>query len=215
MSDERDEKGFWIAGLAAMDAAIAHGGELYGEAMSDDFNAAFDHIVALLNDSVTLFERQSFSTSAFVAITAIEETAKAHVAIYRKDRAEGRSKGGDPLRDHKKKHRIAVLPSVFMGERLSKALGKDSCARLQAEAETGGFTATREAALYCARLDGRFMTPRMAVSPARAWELLMLAIETLDDRLVGWTNHSMAEGGRIDALFDQIAASKPDGHIEP
>ncbi len=55
----------------------------------------------------------------------------------------------------------------------------------------------------------------MAVSPARAWELLLLAIETLDDGLVGYTDHSMAETGRIGALFDQIAASKPDGHIKP
>jgi hypothetical protein len=46
MSDERDEKGSWIAGLAAMEAAIAYGGALYGEATFDDFNAAFDHIVA-------------------------------------------------------------------------------------------------------------------------------------------------------------------------
>ncbi len=215
MSDERDEKRSREPGLAAVEDAIAHGGALYGDATSDDFDAAFDHIVALLKDSVVLLERQSFSTTACVAITALEETARADVAIFRKDRAEGRSKDRDPLRDHKNKHQMAVLPTVFMGERLTKALGEDSCARLQAEAETDGFTATREAALCCARLDGRFMSPRMAVSPARAWELLLLGIETLDDRLVGWTNHSMAERGRIDALFEQIAASKPDGHIEP
>ena len=64
---------------------------------------------------------------------------------------------------------MAVLPTVFMGERLTKALGKDTCARLQAEAEFDGFTNTREAALYCTRLDGRFVTPRTAVSSSRAW----------------------------------------------
>jgi hypothetical protein len=75
--------------------------------------------------------------------------------------------------------------------------------------EADGFTMTREAALYCVRLDGRFMTPRTAVSARRAWELLLLAIETLDDSLVGYTDHSRAKSGRLDPLFDQIALSKP------
>lgn len=209
MSNKTDRRISWPAGLAAVEAAIAYGGTLYGESISDDFNAAFDHIFALLADSVALFERQSFSTSAFVAITAIEETAKAHIAIYRKGPGQGRKKGRDPLREHKKKHHMAVLPTVFMGERLIKALGEHACARLQAEAETDGFTKIREAALYCARLDGRFMTPGTAVSPRRAWELLLLAIETLDDSLVGYTDHSMAKSRHLDALFDQIAVSKP------
>jgi NAD(P)-dependent dehydrogenase (short-subunit alcohol dehydrogenase family) len=72
-----------------------------------------------------------------------------------------------------------------------------------------GFTATREAALYCARVDGKFTTPRTAVSAERAWELLVLAIEALDDALVGYTSHSMAKSARIDALFDRIAAQNP------
>lgn len=214
MSDRKDENTIWPAGLGAVEAAITYGGTLYGDAISDDFDAAFDHIVALLDDAVALFERQSFSTSAFVAITAIEETAKAHVAVFRKDRAEGRSKGRDPLHDHKMKHRMAVLPTVMMGERLTRALGEEVCARLQTEAETDGFAATREAALYCARLNGRFRTPRTAVPPARAWELLLLAIETLDDGLVGYTDHSFAARRHTDTLFEQIASLKPDERIE-
>ena len=102
MSDEAQKATSYPSGLAAIEAAIAYGGALYDEAKSDDFNAAFDHIFALLGDAIALFMRKSFSMSAFVAITAIEETAKAHVAIFRKDRAEGWSKGGDPLRNHKR-----------------------------------------------------------------------------------------------------------------
>jgi AbiV family abortive infection protein len=96
-------------------------------------------------EAAGLFERQSFSTSAFLAITVIEETAKAHVAIFRKDRPEGTIKGRDPLHDHRMKHRMAILPPMFISDRLERALGKDTCVKLQKEAETTGFTATREA----------------------------------------------------------------------
>lgn len=209
MSGERDRKESSPIGLSEVDAAIAYGGAIYSKDAPADFNAAFDHIVGLLDDSVALFNRKSFNTSAFLAITAIEETAKAHVAIYRGDRAEELGKGRDPLRDHRKKHHMAVLPTVFMGGRLTTILGADVCSRLQEEAETDGFITTREASLYCGRYQGSFTTSRMAVSSARAWELLLLALETLDDGLVGYTDHSMAESGRINALFDQIAASKP------
>jgi len=64
-------------------------------------------------------------------------------------------------------------------------------------------------ALDCARVDGKFTTPRTAVSAERAWELLVLATEALDDALVGYTNHSRAKSARIDALFDRIAAQNP------
>ena len=98
-----------------------------------------------------------------------------------------------------------------MGKRLNEVLGEDVCTRLLTEAEIDGFTATREAALYCANVNGHFVVPRTAISPARAWELLLLAIETLDDRPVGYTNYSMAKSHRADELFKKIAALKPDG----
>ncbi|MFC5357093.1 AbiV family abortive infection protein [Azospirillum himalayense] len=209
MSDEKRAPG--DAGLAAVEAAIAYGGGLYGELKVEDFNAAFDHVVSLLEDAATLFAKGAPNTAAFLAITAIEETAKAHVAIFRKDLAEGRAKGRDPLLDHKAKHRMAITPTVFMGERLVQALGRDACARLQTEAEGGGFTATREAGLYCARVNGRFTTPRAAVPPERAWELLLLAIETLDDALIGYSDHSLTRADHVASLFERIAAAKPGG----
>ncbi len=210
MSGKKDEKMPETIGLATVESAIAYGGAVFGEGKSNDFDAAFDHIVALMEDSAALFMSQSFNTSVFLAITVMEETAKTQVAIYRKDKPEKLKKGRDPLLDHKKKHCMAVLPTVFMGERLNKALGEDVCARLQKEVETEGFTATREAALYFALVNGRFVTPHSAISQARAWELLLLAIETLDDSLVGYTNHSMAKSDQIDRLFENIAALKPD-----
>jgi AbiV family abortive infection protein len=52
-------------------------------------------VVALLDDAAVLFERSSFNTSAFLAITAIEETAKAHVALFHKGGDVAKRKGRD------------------------------------------------------------------------------------------------------------------------
>jgi AbiV family abortive infection protein len=210
MSNEGQKEKFGPTGIAVVESAVTFGGAVFSEATAVDFNSAFDHVVALLDDAAVLFERSSFNTSAFLAITAIEETAKAHVGLFRKDGDVTTHKGRDPLRDHKKKHQMGVLPTVFMDERLTTVLGKDACVRLENEAQTDGFTATREASLYCARLDGRFVTPRRAVTRIRARELLLLAIETLDDSLVGYSSHTMADRGRIDTLFDRIAGMSED-----
>lgn len=199
-----------VSGLVAVENAIAFGGALYTGATVNDFNAAFDHVLAMLEDAVALFSRDSFNTSVFLSITALEETAKAHVAIFRRDRPEGRAKGRDLLHDHKQKHHMAVVPTVFVGDRLREALGADVCVRLQQEAETTGFTATREASLYCARVEGRFVTPAQSIKPMRAWELLLLAIETFDGSLVGCSNHTMLKSDRIDAMFTLAVGVKPN-----
>jgi len=52
-----------------VEATMTFGGVLYGEATAVDFISAFDHVVALLDDAVVLFERSFFKTSAFLAIS--------------------------------------------------------------------------------------------------------------------------------------------------
>ena len=46
---------------------------------SEDLNEALDHIVRLLTDASLLLESGSHATSCFLAITALEETAKIHL----------------------------------------------------------------------------------------------------------------------------------------
>jgi AbiV family abortive infection protein len=210
MSEGGQKEKIGPTGIAVVQSAVDYGGALYSEATAVDFNSAFDHIVELLDDAAVLFERSSFNTAAFLAITAIEETAKAHVGLFRRGGDGIKRKGRDPLRDHKMKHQMGALPTVFMGARLTTALGKDVCVRLEKESQTDGFIATREASLYCARLGDRFVTPRSVVTKARAWELLLMAIETLDDGLVGYSSHTMAGCSRIDALFDRVARTLQD-----
>ncbi len=109
-------------GFTAVEAALEYGGKLYESV--DDFNVALDHVASLIEDAVALYER-GLGSSAFLAITALEETSKAHVGSYRKDRPEGPSKGRDPLRDHKAKHSMALMGTVFMSERIISALGQE------------------------------------------------------------------------------------------
>ena len=153
--------------------------------------------------------RSNAIVAALSAITALEETGKAHVSIYRRDNPEAPPRGRDPLRDHKAKHRMAILPTVFMTDRIIRALGRERADALQDEAQTSGFTALREAALYCGRNSSGFESPRMAIAPLLAWEFLILAIEAADDALVGRTNHSNEVGKAFELLFARISAQRP------
>ena len=47
------------------------------------FHAAIDHVAILLEDAIVAFRRGSFGTSAFLAITSLEETAKAEILLFR------------------------------------------------------------------------------------------------------------------------------------
>jgi AbiV family abortive infection protein len=200
MADTKD-------GFGTVQSAISYGGRLYDS--KDDFNAAIDHVARLLKDAVILYERGSYGSAAFLAITALEETSKANVGIYRRDKTDEPVKGRDPFRDHKAKHSMAVLPTVFMTERVVTALGKDRAATLQTEAQEKGFTLAREAALYCARTPSGFVTPKTATPPIQSWEFVVLAIEAADDALVGYTNHSYDVGKAFDALFERMTAQHP------
>jgi AbiV family abortive infection protein len=204
-SDEKQEHE--ASGLSPVEAALAYGGKLYDK--PEDFDVALDHIAGLLDDATTLFERGSFATAAFLSITALEETGKAHVGAFRRDKPGIMPKGRDPLRDHKAKHRMAVLPTVFMSARIIDALGRDRADALHKEAHAAGFAAMREAALYCARNASGFESPRDAIPPRISWEFLILAIEAADDALVGYTNHSYEVGTGFDALFVRVAARRP------
>lgn len=51
---------------------------------ADDFDAAFDYVLDLLEKANLLYCIPSFHLSAFISITAIEEIAKAHVGVSRR-----------------------------------------------------------------------------------------------------------------------------------
>jgi AbiV family abortive infection protein len=192
--------------FAVVKAAIDFGGPGYGEDGIAGFNTASQHVLVLLEDAVAAFERGSYGTSVFLAITALEETAKAEILMFRIPKPEGPKKTwGDPLRSHMKKHAISVRPTTFM-DRLPKILGVDTCERLQREATDGSINRLRETAIYVSySADGTILTPAMALDRARAREIVLLALESADDILVGSTNESYQLGQSIEAFIAQVS----------
>lgn len=192
--------------FSAVQAAIDFGGPGYGDDPVLGFNTAGQHVLVLLGDSVAAFERGSYGTSVFLAITALEETAKAELLAFRVQKPEGtQKKWGDPLRSHMKKHAMAVRPTTFMG-RLPKILGAETCERLQREATDGSTNRLRETAIYVScSADGTISTPAMALDRNRAREIVLLALESADDILVGSTNESYQLGQSIEAFIAQVS----------
>jgi AbiV family abortive infection protein len=191
--------------LAAVDAAIEHDKSPSGMLSSNEFDLMATHVAVLVADAVACFDRKSYGTCVFLSVTALEETAKAEMLGFR-GRPGPTPKGGrDPMLIHAQKHKIAVRPTTFFG-RLPRILGNEVCARLQREAENGELNKLREQALYVHLDHTGVTTPATAVDATRAREILLLALETADDVLVGWTNASMVLGERFDAAIERLSS---------
>jgi len=196
----------WGSFMEAVEKAIDRPGVGYGNAGADGFNAAGQHVLTLLEDAVAIYQKGSYGTAAFLAVTALEETAKTDILTFRRERdGDVRPKGRDPLRDHAEKHKIAVRPTVWMGQRLIEAIGRDRCLAIKAEVEGGGLTALREAGLYVAFDGGKIVSPSEAISKGRAREILLVALEAADDILVGSTNASYEWTAPLESLFKTVS----------
>jgi AbiV family abortive infection protein len=203
MADKDDEP---FDFFTSVQAAIEFGGSGYGEDPVLGFDTASQHVLVLLEDAVDAFARSSYGTSVFLAITALEETAKNELLGFRVQKSDGgQKKRGDPLRSHMKKHALAVRPTTFMG-RLPKSLGAETCARLKGEATDGTINRLRETAIYAScSADGEVSTPATAVDRTRAREIVLLALESADDILVGWTSDSYDLTEPFEALMARVS----------
>lgn len=185
---------------SAIGTALATGERLGNS--SEEFNCICEHIVQLLEGASMLLAVDSHATAAFLSITALEETAKAHVGMFRRGTTPiKRSK--DYLYKHGEKHRLVLGSTVAMGSRLQAAIGEDRMLALIALAQKGGFVIMREAALYVEQKNGFFSTPSAVIPRSTARELLLLAIEAFNDALVGYTTRSMELGDKADEVFDK------------
>ncbi|HVU41385.1 MAG TPA: AbiV family abortive infection protein [Xanthobacteraceae bacterium] len=190
--------------LDLVQRSIDYGLSIGGSA-SVIFDTAAEHVAVLLSDAVDSFRRGSFGTSIFLAITAMEETAKAEIITFRvRPRPDGSTRGRDPLRHHFTKHQLAIRETTFMG-RLPNLLGPEVCARLKQEAGTGCFEKLREKALYVDFNEHGVHTPEATITQERAREIVLLALECADDILVGWTNASWLLRQRFEPWFAEFS----------
>lgn len=185
--------------------AVDAGGNLYPT--TEDFNRACEHVLQLLADATTLFHARSFGTATFLAITAIEETAKLSVGIFRKGESDGRRRG-DPLYSHADKHAIAAVPfPLSLRPRLIDALGEEAANSLLDQAHCGDFVKRRESSLYADTNQGRLTIPKDVVASDDARGTILFALDIYTDVIVGLTNRTYSLGEQADKLFERVASA--------
>jgi len=190
-------------------AATEIGGIVFSDGRtSEEFDRGCDHIHRLLTDSYSLYSSTSFSTSVFLSITAIEEIAKLEIAVFRNNKrtAPAKNRRDDALFSHKAKHAIALQEVITIGHRLPDAIGAERLRELIDIAESGGLVNLREAALYMENVDGTFLCPNERILRRTAREILLLALEVWDDKLVGFTNHTYDLDVTLMQIFKDVAA---------
>ena len=174
-----------------------------------EFNRGCDHVSELLNSAFQLFMSGAFPTTIFIAITAIEEIAKLEIAVYRRKNATAPAKNRreDHLFNHKAKHSIALQEVIAIGTRLPNAIGEERVRELLNMAETGELIGMREASLYTDVVDGQFTTPSERFFKKDARDILLLALEVWDDRLVGLTNYTYELDEKLMEMFTRVENS--------
>lgn len=172
---------------------------------ADDLNIGIDHLFRLIKDSYILYQNKSFASSVFLSIAVIEEVAKIHMALFVKGTNTYVKK--EKLRDHKSKEMIGVNYTVCMGTRIKEALGDEMLEKIYNLAYSGELKELREKSIYFERCDGAVVTPYDIITQEFSKSILLFAIDSFDDNLVGLTTHSMDVSIKTDALFESLASS--------
>lgn len=176
----------------------------------DDFNKGCIHIVQLLRDSYLLYINDSYSTSVFMSITAIEEIVKLHIGMYRKEPnvVETSNKKKDKLFNHDTKHILASIETLKMGSRLNEVIGDDMIDNFIKEARNGVLKHLRESALYCEVHGKKLTVPMDVIDKSYAQMMILIAIEIWDDSLVGYTEVTFRLREKTDEIFNLVSTNK-------
>lgn len=169
------------------------------------------HILGLLKDAKLLLEEGSHATAVFLAISALEEVAKAVVGLHRSRDPNAKAKQKrEILLQHGHKSAIATgfLPAEF-AQRLLPVLGKETTARLFDQARRGELGQLRLTALYFEPTSPGVRLPTEAITPKSAREILLFAIDRFIQSLSVFFDDVDA-GGQAATLFDAVAVWDPD-----
>lgn len=181
---------------------------LFGESnfkinSTEEFNKSIQHIVNLLKDAYLLYNNKSYGTSAFLSISVIEEVGKVHMGMYISSSSEKVKK--DLLRDHKTKQIIGSNFTIKMGERLQKSIGENQIDKIMELAYEGKLKELRENSIYCDRNTGKLLFPEDFINQELSRSLLLFAIESFDDNLVGYSDLSCELSQKIDEIFEELS----------
>ena len=70
---------------------------------------------------------------------------------------------------------------------------------------SGKLKELREKAIYCERINGELVIPDDVINKEQAKNILLFAIESFDDNLVGYTKYSIDISKHTDEIFEQVA----------
>ena len=173
---------------------------------SEEFNRAVDHVAGQLFDSFTLLENESYGSSVFLSITAMEETAKTTYANFLPYDPET-TKKKEPLVNHTEKHKLSISPVFQIGSRVPDTIGTEKLKEMIEWTKTNKLLEIRNNAVYWQPVDEKPTFPNDVFDKRFAQELLMFAIESFDDNLVGLSNYSIELSNKTDELFEKIRQS--------
>lgn len=173
----------------------------------EEFNSACEHVVLLLEEAESIFHRGGYSTAIFLAITAVEETAKAHLGAFTAGGPDPERRKNNIFYEHRKKHQLAAMPAVSMGRRLQEAIGETALAHLLEMSHKKELLVLRESSLYFERKNGALQSPRTAIGRELSRSVLLYAVEVFDDALVGFTDYSMEISHRTDGVFSRVESA--------
>ena len=172
---------------------------------AEKFDRICEHILSLLGEAVLLHRSGSHARAAFIAITALEETGKAVLGLHIAHPSSSTARGG-ALRSHPTKQLLGAGPlPLQLRSRLVQMLGSTDAERVLSMAWSGGLVQVREGAAYFDVEEGELSVPEDAVSADLARCILVFALDSFDDAIVGYTNESYRIGRAAEALLAEIA----------
>ena len=94
-----------------------------------------------------------------------------------------------------------------MGNRLNKAIGNTMIDKIIKDAEDNKLKKLRESSLYSefTAESNNLQIPKNIVDKKLSRALLLFAIESFDDNLVGYTEYSMNISQKTDEIFEEIS----------
>ena len=186
--------------------SILNGTSNFYISSNEELNKCLDHVVQLISDSYVLYINNSYTSSSFLAISVLEEVGKIQMGIFIKGSDSYVRK--DKLRDHKSKQIVRASYTICMGERIKNAISNENLEKIFKFIYSGELKDLREKVIYCDRKNNSIVTPKDLITQEFARNLLLFAIESFDDNLVGWTNYSIELSKKTDLFFEIIANSK-------
>jgi len=186
--------------------SILNGTSNFYISSNEELNKCLDHVVQLISDSYVLYINNSYTSSSFLAISVLEEVGKIQMGIFIKGSDSYVRK--DKLRDHKSKQIVGASYTICMGERIKNAISNENLEKIFKFIYSGELKDLREKVIYCDRKNNSIVTPKDLITQEFARNLLLFAIESFDDNLVGWTNYSIELSKKTDLFFEIIANSK-------